>query len=470
MLGAKGRVAMRRIGVASLLISLLMGFSVAGAPSPGYAAPSPSSSDERDSEHTSEVERQAAFRADIAFRSDYAYVDDLLSNPEAYNATIDEDTFGLVVTPAEKERLGFYWSFQEATSAISEYGETDAAEDYAGLYIDHDAGGYVRVSFVRNPDLHLAVIRGFFPYPERVTLFQADKTLRALEQQQTEVNAAKDALRREGIDVTHTSIEVQSNRLRVGIRRFSSEKEARIRQRFGDDVVVVEAAVDIPDGHAVDGGRDVIISPLRGGITLRERHADGTFHRHCTSNMVAYDDTSSGRAYWWLTAGHCFDSLVQVHQGRNSDGTYRRINPAENIRMRGSTDVLMIRIPSALSSPWIYVHPDDYAHVISYRQRTNEDNVGDIVCIAGQWNPGPHTTQHCGEITERNYAPTYIQDGCCFRVATYPSRGGDSGAPTYSAHVIRGIHSGTRGSDGRSFYGHISNVVAYTIIDDVVTP
>lgn len=452
-----------------------------------------------------EVLRQARFREDIGMGRPAGEIERMIRNPRAYQAV---EALGLFVTPPELRELRVRFDMQHKLGPLRAYG-SERVEEFADLYIDHEAGGVVRVGFTTDADSHLALLRARFPYPDRVEVFTARHSLATLSAVQSEImnaRAGRDPVT-EGTYVTE--IDVIRNAVVVRVDDADARRDA-LQARFGADRLIVETGApvrlwaDAPTPFALRGGlamedsrRDTLTygSPLRGGLILRDYvppqlSLQDQYRNVCTSGFVAHQSSTT---YWLVTAAHCYPIGANVYQGDQSDATgirYRKLNPVNpdrwnmgtasgSVQRSSQSDIAAVQIPSALKSNYLYVHPSDHARRITYMQLTSQDAIGDMVCIAGQFNPGAVTAEQCARIAARDAAADHgTWQVTNMRSVPFGCKEGDSGAGVYSAGVARGLlHGGTVSNDDRDsedagetcYYTHIDRAVRDIGLTGLVT-
>lgn len=418
------------------------------------------------------------FRKDLGFRADAPYVRRLAEAPAQLGST---SFLGSLFTSSEVDELLVRMDLMDSFKAVREWAEDAAPDTFGGLYVDHLDGGVLKVKFTGNAENRRAVLEGLVPHPERLVLTSVDRSLASLVEQQVRVDLASPELVKQGVHITSTSVSERENRLEVSL--LADEEVELARSVLGWDVFL-SVAPFAQTSHTRSGTRDIArdraFSPLQGGLHLRADTGDN-YATRCTSGFVA----RSGASRWLLTAGHCFDVAENVFQGyvsgSGSNYVYRRLNRIDgNRRCYGDdtncpttqSDGEAVAIPSSLSSRLVYFHANDFAHVIRRMQSTSGDGGGGFVCIAGVRNPGISTDGggHCGYIIDRYFTVRYA-DGTTvnnMRVATYPQTSGDSGAPIFETDQAKGLHSGSRDSDGRALYTHIDRIIRDLGLDGLV--
>ena len=100
------------------------------------------------------LEAARRFREDFGLRSDEAWLLTVASDPDA-----DRDAFGIPLTQDElRELRDRLTSIDEIREAVIGYGEAHP-EDWAGAWLDHDAGGVLVAQFAGNVDVHRVALQ-----------------------------------------------------------------------------------------------------------------------------------------------------------------------------------------------------------------------------------------------------------------------------------------------------------------------
>jgi hypothetical protein len=121
------------------------------------------------------------------------------------------------------------------------WAHTHAAASFAGGFVDvGDDHGYYMVGFARDAQRWLGRLRQAVPHPQRVRLFAATHSLRALSALQARVDRDRGALAGRGVRVTTTGVDVGCNVVEVGISKTSAPGAAGlVERRYGADRVRV---------------------------------------------------------------------------------------------------------------------------------------------------------------------------------------------------------------------------------------
>ncbi len=116
----------------------------------------------------------------------------------------------------------------EATKpVVRSYVEREAADSFAGMWIDHKSGGVVRVGFTENAQNHLAEIRKRAPYPDWIEVFEARYTLAELQQLKDRVSTDMREL-----ELSTVAVAVELNAVEVGAAELTTHLERELRERY----------------------------------------------------------------------------------------------------------------------------------------------------------------------------------------------------------------------------------------------
>jgi hypothetical protein len=395
----------------------------------GWASPAFAAGDDR------EVTAAQSFREDFGFPAKESYVRDLLGNPRAREAL---ETYGAPLTSTEQLEVEKRGAVVEAADRLRTYAEREASDHFAGLYMDQQAGGLLRVGFTAAVDDHAAVVRSRFPYPERLRFFRAKRTLDELNALQARINDQMPDLRDAGIEVRTVSVEIPDNVVEVGVVDAPERAERRLEQRFGDGVRVVATPLVAPTP------RTNSYPPLKAGLTIDS--LQGLTSYRCTSSFI----TEDGGDYFMLTAGHCGPvgsswTHAVYYAGRMTRNAYFN---------GSSADAATIQISPLDRSNLIFISDSNLRAV---RSSNLSDTVGALICQSG--NSSGYV---CGSIESTDMTVSY-SDATFYnqRRATFPSIPGDSGGPLFAGGEAHGVMSGNvtySDGDQDAIYSHITHV------------
>jgi F5/8 type C domain len=276
--------------------------------------PAESDSGDRVSTRDERFTRATAFRQSFGFASDATTVNATLDDPAlAASAT----RWGAPLTTAEEAELSTRLDVADELDVVDRYGSGAGAADFAGVYLDQDAGSLVYVGWTANATTHMEALRQRFPYATRLRSFAATRTSAQLAALKAQVAADGLWFAQQGIDVRSHWTDVEGNRIQVGAASPTSAQQTLVTSRFGPGVELVPRDMPSLTRHAA-------VRPLIAG--LRIFRAD---ERSCTSNVNVYGDRSTGRRnrkrrYFTMTAGHCATHGERLFQSASMQPGERR--------------------------------------------------------------------------------------------------------------------------------------------------
>lgn len=388
---------------------------------------------------TDPVREAQRFRTAVGLPADIGTVTRLMADP-----SVDQRRFGVPLTPAELRELNARAEAGSEVPIIQSYGEERAADAYAGVYMDHQDGGVIRVGFTKDLDRHRAAVRARFPFVARLRFFEADSTLSALNALHERIGDDLRDLRRSGIAVVTIATDVPNNAVAIGVHNLTAEDKQSLTERYGEQIRVVEDAAPVKRRR-----REIQSPPFAGGLQI---HSDDFFE--CTSGFVAKSRT--GAARYLLTAGHCGAQSTIWLQGEAANstlgGTYIG-TMAQNEFYDGGEDGGKINMNANFESSKVYAN-GEYRGISSVE---STDFVGQFVCKSGI------TTEYtCGVLRDNNFSLYYQDEDVILhrqRRATLTSDFGDSGSPIFELNQAQGILSGgPSNSTATTYYSHISRV------------
>ncbi len=237
------------------------------------------------------------------------------------------EEWGVPLRPADIAELEYReWYLAHNGPIISQWGETTASSNYTGYYMDHRAGGKIRVGFISNQaDMVEAAkqLAGLLatdrlaPFPS--TPAHSLATLQSISlqfDQQVSNPSFPDGPLTVGLDIEANKVIVSTNEIAV----FNTF----IASIFGGTSAIeaiYEPSLPVPRTVEFDGGmareKD---AKLFAGDFLRQ----DTIHSGCTLGFGAWtrptsEDTIAGSksplVYYALSAGHCFYPDESVYRG-----------------------------------------------------------------------------------------------------------------------------------------------------------
>lgn len=108
---------------------------------------------------------------------------------------------------------------------------------FAGVYIDGDLGIVVRAT--DDFDWFEAAIADYTARNRRVSIEPAEYTLAELEAVMSDIDIMEWREER-GVPITRVGVDVEANRVQVGVQDLTAAHEAELHDTFGDTVLVAE--------------------------------------------------------------------------------------------------------------------------------------------------------------------------------------------------------------------------------------
>jgi len=386
------------------------------------------------------------FREDFALRSDDAYVNSLLNSSPS-------PTYGVPLTVDEEHIIDSRDLVERGLSTIDDYGRRAAPESYADLYVDQNDRGNVYVGFIQDQAKHMTALREVFPYPSKLRAFAARFTRVELLDLQDRVGADLELLEAEGIDVRAISIDVEGNRVEVGVVAPTQAATDRLAERYGEAVVLVEA-------DPVAAARNKYQLPLRAGLAIYPGPNESTDVVYCTSGFVAEKPADFGSAqgfnFYLFTAGHCVDEGEDWFQGGRKIGEVVK----KNYKNHSAVDGALISIGSEITGVTRNEKKSNYVYLrrgivrsVTRVQSKDRNKTGTKVCMSAVASDNV-----CGKVKRQSVDARV--NGVLLkgqRQASFACRGGDSGGPMFFRGTAIGLVVAYKKKGNDCLYSHIGH-------------
>jgi hypothetical protein len=174
------------------------------------------------------LEEARRFREGIGLRSDEAWLLTVASDPNA-----DRDTYGVPLTQEEVQELfARLQSVDEIREAVIGYGLRHP-EDWAGAWIDHDAGGVLVAQFAGNADLHRVALQTLVRPGSPLRVDAVRWSLEDLERLAGRINPDDPWFATIPAVVTGIGPNIVDNRFELELSAADPRAEALIRGHFG---------------------------------------------------------------------------------------------------------------------------------------------------------------------------------------------------------------------------------------------
>ncbi len=275
------------------------------------------------------------------------------SSPEGQVARASMDRWGVPLRPEDVAEMEYREQYIELNGPkIDSWGEASYPNSYAGYYVDHRAGGRIRVGLTGDqaPVQSLASPGGGLMAWDRVAPFPAIPTKSRVSLAGAEsqiLNAANGS--EAWNDLTDIGLDDRTNTVLVGSKNVA-QTQSLITQLLGPGAPVT--MISRPYGIEPAAGRN----RRSGRLLAGDRLFNIPHEEECTANFGAFEtrnQKSNGEdinAKFLLTAGHCFPIDTEVTRADNQAaiepvrvgqvtrsgyraGTYR--TDAEAIRLKG---------------------------------------------------------------------------------------------------------------------------------------
>jgi YD repeat-containing protein len=372
------------------------------------------------------------------------------NTPAGQTARATMDRWGVPLRPedaAEMEYRERYLAYNGPI--ITQWGESTYPGSFAGYYVDHRAGGKIRVGFTQDQDVpvgQLQVVTGLMA-PDRVTSFpyQPTKPLQTLESLRDAVAQAV-GLPSSPAQMYNVSLDVEDNEVQVGTAEVSQTNE------FVHQVLGLGGGINAifqANAGSEFSGRYNADLPFLAGMELHN------VERACTAGFGAWSRVGTrpnGQApkqRYVLTAGHCYtgplENAASVYFRSRSreefEGKFPQGREIGRVQRRGfvgnpksvDTDALAIALNSPDQVPgWVYECCGGRA---AMRPRDPVfPETGQIVCQSSRKLDripcGPVTSTEV--LTRLGSVKTGQLSGWHWLIqASVGGEGGDSGAPVW---------------------------------------
>jgi hypothetical protein len=231
------------------------------------------------------------FRRAFGLRDDEAWIREVAANPASARATVE---FGTPLLPAEAaELLRRTANMEQIAGPIRWYGEANP-DTWAGMFIDHQAGGAIVAQFSARADVHGERLSALLPAGARFEVREATWSLRELEAFGREAELAFAGW--VGTQVRAAGVDEALNQVVLSVESRDPADPERIREQLGNPAWLGEIAWDHPDWTGPRG--DLVIEV----VDARGRPIEGLDCRTASANRLVPDDTF---AYSTNDAGRC---------------------------------------------------------------------------------------------------------------------------------------------------------------------
>jgi sugar lactone lactonase YvrE len=407
------------------------------------------------------------------------------NTPEGEVARATADRWGVPLRAVDAAELEYRERYIAQDGPLIEaWGNSNASSAYAGYYLDHRAGGLIRVGFTGTATQQLTLVESLkksngLLAAERIVPFSTppDHSITALRNLRSEVGSYRATHSSISKLITTNGIETSGNVLSVGATDVSAVSAA-LQSAFGSG-----APVSVSAGSRLvpRTGRFRASGPLQGGdgISSLYNHSceDGTGDHDCavtcTAAFGAKDAVTKKpngeyiNAYFTLTAGHCFEpnetvyrmveppvngkELVKIGQVRRSSLLYGgggTFDPAAKVE----ADIEAIRMEEPNWAPrWLFLSSLS-AHKFG---PATFPEIGKTLCMSGKES----RRVSCGPVLGDPEEAWYEEEerGTTGKLWLIPVHmhaiDGDSGSPVWDAatgDAVGVVSGGPEGNDNRT--------------------
>ena len=330
---------------------------------------------------------------------------------------------------------------QQVASAIPAWANANAPSTYAGYYVDHRAGGVIRVGFTQNNQATVASLvgAGVLEAGDRVSAFS--QTPSHSYQQLIETQFAIANAGSQLPSLTTVSINAEKNLVEVGTTATTQEMSNAITGLLGASAPV-EVFVDPspPSGNATT--RERIKERVRAGERIFREKEGKTFE--CTAGFGAWLQSPSEQGgvlekHFLITAAHCgdMDTLglgTLFERRRYVNKVEYSYAPLGHVRRSGITDQPQVDAAAIfLEGPANGWAPREIFQNSEYPQPITGATVpvqGMIVCTSGATTNKVERGVVLGDPVPFDYDKQPIYNSYEVPVDIY-ERQGDSGAPVW---------------------------------------
>lgn len=392
------------------------------------------------------------FRQDFGLRTDEPYIASQLNAEPS-------PVYGVPLSSDEEHILDSRDLVERALSSVDDYGRRTASDAYADLYVNQGDRGNVYVGFTDNATTHLDALRKLFPYPSKLRTFVARYTRTELLELQDRVAGDFEALEAEGLDVRTVSVDVEGNRVEVGVPAPTQLLADRLARRYGP-------AIDLIEADPVAAQRNQDQTPLKAGLQIYPGPDEASTVVYCTSGFVAEKPTdiagAPGFNFYLFTAGHCVNDGEDWFQSGNKIGEVVK----KNFKSGSAVDGGLISIGSEITGVTRNTKKSNYVYLrhgivqsITRVQSESRNKTGTKVCMSAVASDNA-----CGKV-KRQSVDARVGDVRLKgqRQASFACRAGDSGGPIFFRRVAIGIAVAYLRKGNDCLYSHIGH--AENILD-----
>ncbi len=235
-------------------------------------------------------------------------------------ARASAERWGVPLRPRDVAEMEYRERYVASSgTTIPDWAASHGAATYAGYYVDHRAGGLIRVGFTSGEAAKVAELKAIpgIEAADRLSGFGTTPAhpLAELESLQVAIGVAGASAPLRGL-ITRVGIDVKSNVVSVGATNVG-QSETQLRSMYG--LTAPFTVYQDPNPPQAQSGHWTDEGPLRGGHAIGWYNAEQETH-WCTAGFGAWEklerkpNNEARVAHFALTAGHCFGVGVAVHR------------------------------------------------------------------------------------------------------------------------------------------------------------
>jgi YD repeat-containing protein len=386
-------------------------------------------------------------------------------------ARASTDEWGVPLRSVDWAELNFREAYVAQAATVLPSLAQSQAGTYAGYYVDHAAGGIIRIGFTSEAEAKVQALKAQLTAPGvRVQAFTAARSLAQLESLEGAI--ANDwrydaALRGQ---ITGLSINHQTNKVTVGAQNLEPTTSI-LHSRYGSAALEIKLTPAPPQAPQ---SRFNIKGEVQGGDFLTQ-----TGGGSCTAGFGAWDRGplirgTREKRYFVLTAGHCFslNGLVKRALKKNAPyfneygkvGLVKRLSYNETVDYTTDSEAVLITDPDLIPRT-IYISRDRQITI----HRPISVYAGMTLCQSSVASRVPR----CGPILSEGEAVTmrHRRSHSAGEVLTMqvPSSAGvihgDSGGPVYDRATRRPVGLVTGAQHGTNYGLGVCRPVSSTASD-----
>jgi hypothetical protein len=370
------------------------------------------------------LDEAVRFRTQMGFDARPTFVESTL-----HDSLYDSSLWGVPLSMKEQADLSNRMSDREQLEdAIS---AATAREDFGGIYLDQKRGGLPVFLTTGSPSAFTAAIDPKIPADIAFEVVAVDRTYAALETLQGQLDADRDQLRKDGIDLRGVGIQPSGNTVVVGVPEPSDAISKDLRARYGPGITVRAQQLSVADAETCLDIRRCM-PELKGGI---KTYIEGDALKFCTTGWLGRRTDTGSKVI--LTAGHCLMHGDGVDDnwwhwtyeiGGELKSTFAQNARADVGLVQKASAITVTKYNRVLDEPTSGLN--GIRSVTSFQANSSQLQ-GDVVCRVGV-----ASLKTCGQIKRVNESNPSVFGAITYNiqhtwVVDFDSTAGDSGGPVF---------------------------------------